>query len=101
METETVIQHTCFTDPSAMNIVLTETRFHRIFRASKVFGRPAYSWWDRRSEMDVDVVSGMFMLIPRHVIDTVGLLDEAFFVYAEEADLCRRIRRHGYRCVFT
>jgi GT2 family glycosyltransferase len=51
--------------------------------------------------MDVDVVSGMFMLIPRSVLDKVGLLDESFFVYAEEADLCRRIRQAGFRCVFT
>jgi len=35
------------------------------------------------------------------VLDEVGLLDEAFFVYAEEADLCRRVRHAGYRCVFT
>ena len=60
-----------------------------------------YSRWDRRSEKDVDVVTGMFMLIPRHVLDKVGLMDEAFFVYAEDADLCRRIREGKFRCVFT
>ncbi len=54
-----------------------------------------------RSARDVDVVSGMFMLIRRSVLDHVGLLDEAFFIYAEEADLCRRIRNAGLRCSFT
>ena len=53
------------------------------------------------SERTVDVVSGMFMLIPRSVFDQVGLLDESFFIYAEEADLCRRIRQAGFLCVFT
>ena len=53
------------------------------------------------SEKTVDVVSGMFLLIPRSVLDQVGLLDESFFVYAEEADLCRRIRQAGFLCVFT
>ncbi len=101
METETKIQQTCFSDPSPMNTFLIETGLHRLFPRSTFFGHPAYSWWDRRSEKDVDVVSGMFMLIPRSVLDTVGLLDEAFFVYAEEADLCRRIRRAGFRCVFA
>jgi len=101
METETKIQRTCFSDPSPMNTFLIETGLQRLFPRSTLFGHPEYSWWDRRSEKDVDVVSGMFMLIPRSVLDTVGLLDEAFFVYAEEADLCRRIRRAGFRCVFA
>ena len=101
MMSDTEIQKTCFADHSPFTLVLAETGLARVFSRSSILGRPAYSWWDRRSEMDVDVVSGMFMLIPRSVLDKVGLLDESFFVYAEEADLCRRIRQAGFRCVFT
>ena len=101
METETAIQRTCFTDPSALNTLLIETGLHRLFPRSRLFGYPFYSWWDRRSEREVNVVSGMFMLIPRRVLEKIGFLDEAFFVYAEEADLCRRIREAGWRCVFA
>ena len=101
MMSETKIQQTCFSDHSLFTLLLAETGLARIFRRSLVFGRPEYSWWDRRSQMDVDVVSGMFMLIPRSVLLKVGLLDESFFIYAEEADLCRRIRQAGFRCVFT
>ena len=100
-ETETVIQRTCFSDPGPRKILFVETGLHRIFAQSRFFGFPEYGWWDRQSEMDVDVVSGMFMLVPRHVLDEVGMMDEAFFVYSEEADWCRRIRQAGYRCVFT
>jgi hypothetical protein len=100
-ETETVIQRTCFSDPSPLNVLLIETGLHAVFPNSHFFGAPAYSWWDRMDETAVDVVSGMFMLIPRSVLDQVGLLDESFFIYAEEADLCRRIRHAGFLCVFT
>jgi len=31
----------------------------------------------------------------------VGPLDDAFFIYSEEADWCRRIRNSGWRCVFA
>ena len=65
------------------------------------FGDPGYSSWDRRSERDVDVITGMFLLVPKHAVDRVGMLDEIFFVYSEETDWCRRIRDAGYRCVFT
>jgi GT2 family glycosyltransferase len=30
----------------------------------------------------------------------VGLLDESFFMYTEDADWCMRVRRAGYRIVY-
>jgi hypothetical protein len=101
LESETTVQSTCFSDPGPVNLLLIETGLCRLFPNSRFFGRPYYGWWDRSSERDVDVVSGMFMLMPRPVLETVGPLDEAFFIYSEEADWCRRIRNAGYRCVFT
>jgi GT2 family glycosyltransferase len=43
----------------------------------------------------------MFMLVRREAIEQVGLMDEAYFVYAEEADWCYRFCRAGWRRVFT
>jgi len=100
-ESENVIQKTCFSDPTPWNSLLVQTGLHRFSESSRFWGKPEYSWWDRRSEMEVDVISGMFMLIPRTVLEKVGEMDDAFFIYAEEADWCRRIRAHGYKCVFT
>jgi GT2 family glycosyltransferase len=37
------------------------------------------------------------MLVRREVFERVGLLDEAFYLYFEEADWCLRVRRSGYR----
>lgn len=42
-------------------------------------------------------VCGCGMLIRRKVLDTVGLLDDRFFIYYEEADLCARTRRAGWK----
>ena len=101
LETETEIQRTCFSDPGPFNLLLMETALHRVLHNWPIFSRPTYGQWDRRTERDVDVVHGMFMLVSRHVIENVGLLDEDFFLYSEEADWCRRIRKAGYRCAFT
>ncbi len=95
------IQRTSFADLGPLNLALIEFGLYRLAQRSRLFGRPEYGDWDRDSERDVDVVSGMFMLVPRPVFDAVGFLDEAFFVYSEEADWCRRIRDAGWRCVFT
>jgi GT2 family glycosyltransferase len=96
-----VLQRTCFADPTLLNSVVMEFGLMRLAPWIPFFGRSWYTNWDRRSEREVDVVSGMFMLVPRTVMDQVGLLDEAFFVYGEESDWCRRIRKAGYPCVFT
>ena len=101
LEAPDVIQQTCFADPTPANLAITEFGLMRLARWLPVFGRPWYRGWDRCSERAVDVVSGMFMLVPRAVLEAVGPLDDAFFVYAEEADWCRRIRKAGYACVFA
>ncbi len=44
----------------------------------------------------VDYITGCCMLIPRAIVETVGLFDERFFMYFEDADLCRRMRDAGF-----
>lgn len=101
LEAPGVIQRTCFADAGPINHFIEEFGLARFATQIPFLGRPWYQSWDRRSEREVDVVSGMFMLVPRAVFDRIGLLDEAFFIYSEEADWCRRIREAGYRCVFS
>lgn len=96
-----VIQQTCFADPTPLNLLITEFGLKRCAGLLPRLGEPWYLGWDRTSEREVDVVSGMFMLVPRAVFDRVGALDPGFFVYAEEADWCRRIRAAGWSCVFA
>jgi GT2 family glycosyltransferase len=41
------------------------------------------------------------MLIRRRALDEIGLLDEGFFLYGEELDLCTRLRDGGWQVVYT
>lgn len=96
---EHTIQRTGFAELTPLNMAIVEFGLQRLASISNLFAQPEYSNWDRTTERDVDVVTGMFMLVPRQVFETVGFLDEDFFVYAEEADWCKRIRNAGWRCV--
>ena len=44
----------------------------------------------------VDWVSGACMAIRRETLQGIGRLDERFFMYFEDADLCRRARASGW-----
>lgn len=46
---------------------------------------------------EADFIVGCGLLVKRSVLETVGLLEEAYFLYYEEADLCARIRKAGYQ----
>jgi GT2 family glycosyltransferase len=53
--------------------------------------------WDLRQPHQVDVILGACMLLRKVTLDQVGLMDEAYFMYSEEVDLCYRIRRAGWQ----
>ena len=101
LEAADKVQQTCFGFPHPSNLFLLHSGLNRLFPKSRLFGRAKMGWWDRQSERDVDVVSGMFMLVRRSALDQIGNMDESFFVYAEEADWCLRFQKRGWRCVFT
>lgn len=44
----------------------------------------------------VDFVLGAALMARREAIDAVGLLDEGYFMYAEEVDWCWRMQRAGW-----
>ncbi|MCH8822882.1 MAG: glycosyltransferase family 2 protein [Planctomycetes bacterium] len=101
LDDEVSISNTCFLFPSPITILLTQLGFTRKFAKSRWLGCSEMGWWDRKDEREVEVVTGMFMLTRKSAIEKVGLMDEDYFIYAEEADWCYRFWKAGYKCVFT
>jgi N-acetylglucosaminyl-diphospho-decaprenol L-rhamnosyltransferase len=54
-----------------------------------------------RREREVDWVSGACMLVRRQAADAAGLMDERYFMYAEDVDFCAAVRRGGWTVLFT
>jgi hypothetical protein len=56
---------------------------------------------DYRAAQSVDAVSGVCWLIRADVITVVGLLDEDYFMYAEEQDYCYRVKKAGWEIMYA
>ncbi|MDQ1858567.1 glycosyltransferase family 2 protein [Chryseobacterium sp. WLY505] len=46
---------------------------------------------------EVDVITGAFLLAKKKVYEKIGGLDEAYFMYGEDIDLCYTFLRNGYK----
>jgi GT2 family glycosyltransferase/glycosyltransferase involved in cell wall biosynthesis len=55
---------------------------------------------DGVNPMEVDWVSGACMIVRRKAIAEVGVFDERFFMYWEDADWCQRMRDAGWKVVY-
>ena len=56
--------------------------------------------WDHSSTQMVDFVIGAALLLRRQALESIGGFDERFFLYAEEADLQKRLWQAGWNVVF-
>jgi GT2 family glycosyltransferase len=99
-EDEFTIQETCFNFHTPWNVFCVVTGLAKLFPRSVVLGGDKMRYWDRMTEREVEVVSGMFMLVRCEAVDAVGLLDEHFFIYCEEADWCFRLHQAGWKSYF-
>lgn len=72
--------------------------FTRLFPTNRITSANVLtSRCDGINPMCVDWVSGACMVVRRKAIDAVGLLDERFFMYWEDADWCRRMWDNGWK----
>lgn len=55
---------------------------------------------DAKNEVEVDWINGAFLMVKKDAINKAGLLDEDFFLYAEEAEWCSRLKKIGKLCIF-
>jgi GT2 family glycosyltransferase len=50
--------------------------------------------------VEVDWINGAFLMVKKTAIEKAGLLDEDFFLYAEEIEWCSRLKRAGKLCIY-
>ncbi|HUS16068.1 MAG TPA: glycosyltransferase family 2 protein, partial [Chloroflexia bacterium] len=87
--------------PTLATVLVESTPLQPLFPRLGVLQR--YYVNDRSDDepQDVDWVTGACMLVRREALLAVHGFDPGYFMYSEELDLCRRLRRAGWRIAYV
>jgi GT2 family glycosyltransferase len=84
--------------------MLWQRSLDRLFPANTITHRASLARWEAAIAEDrpvsVDWLVGAALMVRRGVINQIGGLDEAFWMYAEDLDWCYRMRRAGWQIVY-
>ena len=72
----------------------------RLLPRNRFSSRYLMSDWNHNSIAEVDWLSGACTLLRRQMLADIGPLDEGFFMYIEDVDICYRAHQGGYRVVY-
>lgn len=73
--------------------------FEKLFTNFKRSNSKSYyrSDIDENAVAEVEVVTGAFLLVKKDIYEKIGGLDETYFMYGEDIDLCYTLLRNGYK----
>jgi GT2 family glycosyltransferase len=84
--------------------LLQFTSFCRFFPnsvISKWYWKSAYRTWNTAVPIPVEGIPGGLMMVRREAFETAGCFDENFFLFFEEHDLFRRMKRKGWHIYYV
>ncbi len=83
---------------SVLDIVARRTPLGRLWPLRARIGKHLMlDAWQRDSSFEADWVMGTGFIVRRDVFESIGRMDEAFFLYMEDVDLCARVWAAGRR----
>lgn len=76
-------------------LMLRRTPLGKLFKNPKPVRDHLMLDFDHASTREVDWVLGAAMFVRREAVDSVGMMDERFFLYFEDVDWCYRMKQRG------
>jgi len=96
-----MIQNSCRRFPRRRDILYESIGLSKMFKNSKEFNYWKMGDFDHTKSRLVDQPAGAALLIPKKIIDKIGLFDEQFPMFFSDVDLCKRIWAAGYNIQYT
>ena len=95
-EPDGTVQRACMRFPTLAVLIGYDTCFGRRVPLKRAIDNYFYREFDHLSSRDVDQPPGAALMVPKRLYDSIGLLDPDLYLFFNDVDLCRRIRRAGY-----
>ncbi|MFZ5364069.1 MAG: glycosyltransferase family 2 protein [Patescibacteria group bacterium] len=95
------LQYSCYRFPGFWEPVYRRTPLGRFDFAKKKLDHYLMKDFDHNSVREVDWLLGGCLLIRRKALDDVGFLDERYFAYFDDVDLCRSIWEKKWKVVYN
>ena len=76
-------------------------RLDRMFPNSRRYATYSLTYVDDNHLHEVATVAGAFMMIRRECLAATGVLDESYFMYSEDTDLCYRAKALGWKVFYA
>lgn len=94
------IQTSCIQSfPTILNQLLDSNFLRALFPKSRLWGM-ASLFGVTNGPTEVEVLSGACIMMRRSLFEQIGLFSEDYFMYAEDSDLCYKVRCAGYKNYF-
>jgi GT2 family glycosyltransferase len=93
--------YSCRSFPSFLTSISSSQSFlFRLFPRNPLSGRYLLKDLNHSRIQEVDWVSGSCLLARKKMLERIGLLDESYFIYVEDVDLCYRAHKAGWRIFY-
>lgn len=94
------VQMSCYKFQSPMVPVLRRTPLGKLPAGKRILKEYLMLDFDHDAIQTVDWILGAVMMLRRTALNDVGGMDERYFAYYEDADLCRQMWAHGWQVVY-
>ena len=95
------LQASCRETPTLRSVLYRAAALDTVFPRSSTFGAHFMTHWGYDDIRDVGILSGCCWFARRVAVEEVGVLNETFFMYAEDMDWCLRFHRGGWSVMFN
>lgn len=90
------LQYACYRWPTPQVLLYRRSALGRFGFAERAIDKFLLKDWDHRDSRPVDWLQGSCVIVRREALNQVGLMDERYFLYAEDMDWCRRFWCSGW-----
>lgn len=94
------IQDSCRRFMRPTDLIIKRTGLKKIGFLRRKVGQYLMEDYDHKTTREVDLVTGACLVLPKEVFEKVHGFDDRYFLFMEDADLCRKVWGAGFKVVY-